>query len=216
MIHSVSRSNTKLFCEQYWTKAHQNVQPRKANVNLPFLFDITDINQMLVGCDIPMYYWLQESLKPSLNKMIKYIDIAFKMLPPTKDKLILWRGIKEPSGSYERKRMERFNSRFNAKAGDIIYMPEYAFTSDDIRFSKVFSTSPNVKRATLYEIEAPTGSKISQSYHYIFPRGSKFECLDNTEMIENEQVYHIVKLRYLKPENNNPQVADFFSNFFKS
>ena len=214
MIKSVTQPKNMLFCEQYWTKALKNAKTRKVDIKLPYAFDITDINQMLVGCNIPMYYWLYETLRPNPNKMIKYIDRAFKTLPPTKQDLTLWRGINEPDSFCHKERIEKFNSRFDAKAGDIIYMPEYAFSSDDKKYSKCYTSSPNAKRAILYEIETPTGSKISQANNYIFPRSSKFECLDNTEIIENEKIYHIIKLRYVKPEEKDSPAKAFFKKLF--
>ena len=211
MIKAISKTQPKLFCEQYWEKALKNAKTRKVNMDLPYPYDITDINQMLVGCDITMYYWLYETLNPNPNKMIKYIDKAFKTLQPTKKNMTLWRGVGEPLSAYEKKRMKRFNSCFNIKPGDFIYMPEYAFASENKKYSKTYSIA---KRAILYEIETPAGSKISQNYHYIFPRGSKFECLENKEVIDKGVVYHNIKLRYIKSEEKISSINAFLKNLF--
>ena len=211
MIKPIRQNQSKLFCEQYWAKTLKNAKTRKVNMDLPYPYDITDINQMLVGCNIPMYYWLYETLKPNPNKMIKYIDRAFKTLPPIKKDMTLWRGVGEPLSAYEKKRMKRFNSCFNIKQGDFIYMPEYAFASENKKYSKTYSIA---KRAILYEIETPAGSKISQNYHYIFPRGSKFECLENSEVVVNGVTYHNIKLRYIKPEEKDSPIKAFFKNLW--
>ena len=212
MIRPILNNKNKLFCEQYWEKVLKKDTKPKANTNLPYYFDITDINQMLVGCDAKMHNCICKFLETSPNLIIFYMDKAFKKFPQIKDRLTLWRGLREPDSDASVK-VARFNKCYNAKAGDIIYMPEYAFASDSKEFAKGYSFSPNEKRAILYEIEVPEGAKIAHSNHFVFPRNSKFECIETNETIDKGIIYHNIKLRYIKPEHKEKEKTNFFESF---
>ena len=215
MIRPISSTKPKLLCEQYWEKALKTaVKPKAPEKALPHKFDIADINEILVGESIPYYQWLTESLDKPLEKVLASIDTVFKMQKPTKRTMTLWRGISEP-GLIKSGRLSRFNSKYNAKPGEIIYMPEYAFASNDKKYSEYYMKNAGNKRGIIYEIEVPEGSKICRQYHHIFPRSSTFECLDNTEFKLNDKTYRYIKLRYLNPEKNDDTQKSFFQKLLQ-
>lgn len=94
--------------------------------------------------------------------------------------------------------------RLGVKKGDIIDMKEYAYATSDISYAKVYM--PN-NRGVLYEIEVPKGAKVSRTGiigeqdEIVFPRSSKFECVDVKQVKDVNNDYLNVKLKYIVPED---------------
>ena len=79
-------------------------------------------------------------------------------------------------------------------------MKEYAYATPDINYAKVYL--PNNKGIT-YEIEIPKGARVSRTQkEVVFPRSSKFECVDTKRIKDENNDYLQVKLRYILPDES--------------
>ena len=82
-------------------------------------------------------------------------------------------------------------------------MREYAYATSDKGYASVYM--PN-NRGIRYEIEIPEGARVSRvgqigsNDEIVFPRSSKFECLETQKVKDADNDYTIIKLRYLLPE----------------
>ena len=140
MISKISTKTKPLFCEEYWAKRSIKNALSKKLKHVSHTFDLHDVNYFLLG------YVGENSNSKSLlyadyppitvHDVISITDKEFKRVKPTKNKMVLWRGI-EGYDIFP----ERFEKCYNTKKGDIIYMPEYAFASEN----KIFAVMPNGK-----------------------------------------------------------------------
>ena len=184
-------NSTELFCHKYWKRILKDAKPLEATAvyHHPSL---TDIN----------FSVLRRNRSTSISifgarRMIPNIDKEFKLLPPTTENLTLWRGVAMPNYR-ERKFYDTFNRAYNVKKGDIIHMPEYAYAAPERKVAEWYTRTGT--RNIIYEIEVPKGARISHSFNYVFPRYSKFECIDiNTDNTTISPIKHI-KLRYILPD----------------
>ena len=164
MINKIVTKTKPLFCEEYW--ARQSIKalfkPKRLE-HVSHYFDLHDVNYLLLGymnsnfnANSKLY---ADSPPITVKDAISLSDREFKMLKPIRKNLTLWRGIE---GNYVFP--ERFQKAYNAKAGDIIYMPEYAYASELKMHAERFANG------LLYEITVPRGAKLSNKSNYIFPR----------------------------------------------
>ena len=202
MINKIITKTKPLFCEEYWARQLTTplFKPKRLE-HVSHYFDLHDVNYLLLGyinsnfnANSKLY---ADSPPITVKDAISISDREFKTLKPTRKKLTLWRGIE---GSYVFP--ERFQKAYNAKVGDIIYMPEYAYASQLKVHAERFA------EGLLYEITVPRGAKLSKKSNYIFPRYSKFECTG----VEDQEAYRLIKLKYL-PKNES-LLEYFIKNFF--
>ena len=187
-----------LFCQKYWQNILNTHKKKLPYTKVSTSFDITDINRVLLGQASEKYAKnLEKSLDMSIVEFIKKTDIEFKSVTPLKEDKIVWRGI--PNPGEDKKRCLRYGKALNTKAGDIICMPEYAYASDEKTYAQGFAGSNGI----LYEIQIPKGAKISRQ-PFIFPRYSKFKCIDIVEPKESV-TYKLIKLIYINPKSKTKE-----------
>lgn len=182
---------TKLICQQYWERVLKDAKPL-LTTNIVHHESLTEVNATAL---IRNY---NTGLPAALLKqIIRQSDKEFKLLRPLEKDITLWRGVSMPWGR-EEKYIKNFEKAYNVKKGDILYMPEYAYASDDKKYASIYATYN--KSAILYEIQVPKGAKISQTWAYVFPRASKFECLDSIETKTESGTTKLIKLKYILPD----------------
>ena len=173
-------NNKNLLCHQYWQRVLKN------NKTIPNAgrFDFNDANYELMGLTHKYY-------AGSLGALIKNNDLVQKLLSkPIKHDIVLWRGITNPDRFEDTpKYLEKmFKKCSNLKKGDVFYMPEYSFWSDNKNLALNYALNNGI----LYELQIPKGTKIFEKIYPIFQRASKFSCIKNTEIIkENKKLNHI-------------------------
>ena len=203
--HSALKKDAEesLFCRQYWKqRADKNLLTPLNKTSVSLHEELNGINHFFISGANPKYMdsiFNNSGLTP--RDMIKRADTEFKRLNPTEETLNVFRCIGEKPDFFSEYKL--YQKRLNTNSGDIINMREYAYATSDISYAKVYMPS---KKGILYEIEIPKGSKISRkgtgkNDEVVFPRSSKFECI-NTQKVQNgDESYTKIKLRYLPEEN---------------
>ena len=190
-MHINKIQNQELFCKKYWRHIlSNNTTPTK---NLSQSFYIHEINQYLMNGSKPM-----AGKKASL--VIAETDKDFKNFKKTNKELTLWRGI---CGAeiYNNPYLEKLLAQCKElKEGDILRMREYAYASDDKAYAEGIYTQDD---GILYEITVPKGAQIADDWNHTFPRESMFLCTQNELVKDKDKKYHLIKLTYLLPDNNN-------------
>ena len=195
MINKVTTKSKPLFCEEYWAKRSiKNFFKLKRSDQVSHRFDLHDVNYFLLGYtgsnSNPKTLLYADHPPITIHDVILATDKEFKNLKPTKEKTTVWRGIQEFEIF-----SDRFEKCYNVKKGEIIYMPEYAFADEEKLYAEGYARG---NKAILYEINVPKGVKLSTKRHYIFPRYSKFECIDS----EEKENYKLIKLDYLPKDES--------------
>ena len=136
------------------------------------------------------------------REMIKLTDFEFKKIKPLDEKLTVYRCIGEKPEFFNEFKL--YKKRLDIKENDIINMREYAYATSDLSYAQIYM--PNHK-GILYEIEIPKNAKISQiglgtQNEIVFPRNSRFQCIKSEKIVNGNENYVKVKLRYLIPENS--------------
>ena len=135
-------------------------------------------------------------LDVSPKEIIRITDFEFKLLPKIKEPIIAYRCIGEKPEFFKAD-YARYVKSLSVKKGDIVTMPEYAYSTSDINYAKCYL--PNDK-GIIYEIEYPIGSRISikglgTNNEITAPRCSRYECLDNS----SQDGITTIRLRYIQP-----------------
>ena len=197
------KTEENLFCRQYWKQcADKNHLTPLNKISVSQHEDLNGINHFFVSGSDPKSMdsiFFNTGLTP--RNMIKISDTEFKRLKPSAETLNVFRCISEKPDFFSEYKL--YQKRLHTNPGDIINMREYAYATSDISYAKVYMPS---KKGILYEIEVPKGSKISRkgvgkNDEIVFPRNSKFECIDTQEVVNGEEHYTKIKLRYLQEEN---------------
>lgn len=193
-----------LFCHQYWADARKEgviFQSNKESVSLHG--QLHGINHHFILSPYPKQMdmkFMNTGLTP--REMISISDTEFKTLKPLEQKLNVYRCIGEKPDFFSEYPL--YLKRLGIKKGDVIDMKEYAYATSDISYAKVYM--PN-NRGVLYEIEVPKGAKVSRTGivgdqdEIVFPRSSKFECVDVKQVKDANNDYLNVKLKYIVPED---------------
>lgn len=193
-----------LFCHQYWADARKEgiiLQSNKESVSLHG--QLHGINHHFILSPYPKQMdmkFMNTGLTP--REMISIADTEFKTLKPLEQKLNVYRCIGEKPDFFSEYPL--YLKRLGVKKGDIIDMKEYAYATSDISYAKVYM--PN-NRGVLYEIEVPKGAKVSRTGivgeqdEIVFPRSSKFECVDVKHVKDANNDYLHVKLKYIVTED---------------
>ena len=199
MIKPIS-NNKELFCHRYWKNVIKNTRPsNEYKGRVSTAIDIYDVNTFFMNGNHEAKKMIENYLKTPLYKFLAKTDLEFKQLTPVKEDLVLWRGISPPSKNYKKRNL-KYAHAMSYKAGDIVFMPEYAYASKSMKLSMSYADSGVTRNGILYEIHVPKGSKIHNSTEYIFQRASKFECLEAEDKEIDEKTYRHIVLNYIEPE----------------
>lgn len=190
--------STEFFCHKYWKWAQNEGAVRNTNNQSVSLHGyLNSINHHFINSPYPKTMdekFFQTNMTP--REMISVTDFDFKELKPTTEKITAFRCIgKKPEFFSE---YPLYQKRCAIKKGDIIDMKEYAYATPDINYARCYL--PNNK-GILYEFEIPENARVSRTAREIvFPRSSKFECLDVKRIKDSDNDYIHAKLRYILPD----------------
>lgn len=184
----------ELFCHKYWKMAAEsgklNSNGRKSVELSEYLHSI---NHHLIKSPYPkMINEIQPQIGLTPRQIITKTDLDFRRLVPTEEDMHVYRCIGEKPEFFSEYPL--YQKALNVKKGDVIMMREYAYAAEAEAYSKNFLAN---NRGILYDIEVPKGSRISRAGDVVFPRSSRFECLDTKDIITADENYKLVKLRYL-------------------
>lgn len=197
-----------LFCQEMWKDEFADGAVKDLyNSKVPYHGRFNAFNHLLIQGGTPEKFTTPNTLL--LNKTVKEVitesDIDFKRLKPISEPLTVYRCIgKKPDFFSEYK---LYLKKYNTKPGDIIYMPEYAYSASDINYAKCFLSDKN---GIIYEIYVPKGARVSLTdsiqngkmppgNECVFPRASKFLCTER-KMDENGHVH--LTLKYILPDES--------------
>jgi hypothetical protein len=189
---SKAAAAAKPFCEQLWKETDLK-QYKRILGNVTYHGHLNGINHHLTTHTNPeglTQVFFGTGITP--KEMIIITDAEFKALPKTTEKIRTFRCIGEKPEFLEQD-YARYMKSLGVKKGNIIRMPEYAYSSTDIKFAKNFLYGT---KGITYDIEIPIGSRVSiQSDEIVFPRSSRFECLGK----EVKDGVTNIRLRYIQP-----------------
>ncbi len=191
------------YCYQYWASALDEKVIKQSNklcvdlhgqlhgINHHFILSPypEHMNQKFMGLDL------------TPREMITQTDMEFKELKPTTEKMRVFRCIGEKPEFFSD--YPQYLKLLDVKKGDVINMKEYAYATSDINYANTYL--PNGRGVT-YDIEIPSGARVSRTGdignldEVVFPRSSKFECLNTERIKDGDNDYLLVKLRYILPD----------------
>ncbi len=198
------KAKKPLFCDEYWAQCARNNQLKPSHRESVSLHgELNGINHFFITGANPTYMdsvFSRNGLTP--REMIKLTDFEFKKIKPLDEKLTVYRCIGEKPEFFNEFKL--YKKRLDIKENDIINMREYAYATSDLSYAQIYM--PNHK-GILYEIEIPKNAKISQiglgtQNEIVFPRNSRFQCIKSEKIVNGNENYVKVKLRYLIPENS--------------
>lgn len=197
-------------CHQYWAKLQE-----EGALKRPYPYRTVDyhgrfntFNDVLIKgkagiWDMQTVVFCDEQGR-TVKEVVTEADIHFKRLRPTKEPVTVYRVVGEKTCEGD---MKYYNRAFNAKKGDVITMPEYAYFAGGRQYSDVYMG--NEGRGIIYEMEVPAGARVSHSgdivngklddwgAELVTPRGSQMEVLE-AKLLEDGSKYF--KLRYILPK----------------
>jgi hypothetical protein len=177
------------FCQRVWKKIDLSHYVRKCGY-VTHHKDLNGINHYFLGAPSNGF---KKPFKDGMTAqdVMVLTDVEFKALPKTTEKLISYRCIGEKPEFLES--YKRYSRSLEAKKGDIVYMPEYAYSATNIKYAKGYLKDG---KGILYEIEIPPDARVSRgAEEIVFPRSSRFECLEKKE----KDGLTIIKLKYILP-----------------
>ena len=180
------------FCQQFWKSI--DLKPYRCRYGrVTYHGHLNGINHHLTTHTNPeglTQVFFGAGITP--KEMIIITDAEFKALPKTTETIRAFRCIGEKPEFFEQE-YARYMKSLGVKKGEIIRMPEYAYSSIDINFAKNFLYGT---KGIIYDIEIPVGSRVSLSgCDIVFPRSSRFECLGK----EVKDGITNIRLRYIQP-----------------
>lgn len=200
------------FCHQYWAKLQAD-----GALTRPYPHRVVDqhgkfhtFNDVLIKGKAGIWDMETVVFGDEQGRMVKEIvkeaDIHFKRLRPTKEPVTVYRVVGEKPPFFTEE-VKYYNKAFNTKKGDIITMPEYAYSAGGREYSDVYMGYEG--RGIIYEMEVPAGARVSHSgdikngklddwgAECVFPRGSRFEVLESN-ILEDGSSYK--RIRYILPD----------------
>lgn len=189
-----SLPSEELFCHKYWEMAEEsgrlNSNGRKSVELSEYLHSI---NHHLIKSPYPKTInEIQPQVGLTPRQIITKTDFDFRRLVPIEEDMHVYRCIGEKPEFFSEYPL--YQKALKVKKGDVIMMREYAYAAETEAYSKNFLAN---NKGILYDIEVPKGSRISRAGDVVFPRSSRFECLDTRDIITEDANYKLVKLRYL-------------------
>ena len=180
-----------LFCEKYWAKQLSRIP--KDNHNKDAIKDDFHIFKVNMNC------LLTNKTQSSLSEIQHYIktaDMEFKQLDGSKEDMIFWRGInKEKSGNKIKKYL--YEKLLNLKKDDIYIMRNYAYATENRLIAESYKGRCKGEEGILIKMHVPKGAQYSKKwYEVIFPRYSKWICLNNQKMGDTT----FIELKYNLPD----------------
>ena len=213
------QKNKELFCEQYWKRVMKKTKPKAYyQTRISTNFDISIVNNFLMDTTPEARKTLESKIEMPLSKFLAVTDKEFKLLPPTKEDLVLWRGVSKPSKESKYKHAQ-FESSYNCKPGDTISIPIYAYASDEKKVALSFAKYEGKQKSILYEFYLPKGSRINKGLFYNFPRCSNFECIATQDITTDKMTCRKISLKYIQPkeikQNSFYKIKNFAKKIFK-
>ena len=181
-------SKQELFCQKYWQKMVGQLNSAENRYCSPCLFDYSSHNCNVLG------------ISPCKPKLLGNLDASFKVSELSKEKITVWRGIKNPSSFYPNNpQIENYFEKCkNIQPGETLYMNEFPYITNSKDYAMSFIS--NFYKATnlLFEIEIPKGTPLPfDSHRTVLQRGSKFVCTDTQRVKDNGITYQHIKLTLL-------------------
>ena len=182
----------KLFCQEYWERVLQGAKALEGKA-VKHHENLTHVNTSAILRTYPTWFNSKE-----LREIIIQSDKEFKLLKPLEQDITVWRGVSEPVISEQKRFMQSFDKAYNTKKGDVIFMSEYPYASNEKNYAELYSSYGS--KGIFYEILVPKGAKVSKTEAYVFPRYSKFECTGTEETKVQDRTTKLIKLKYLLPK----------------
>ena len=182
----------KLLCQQYWERVLNGAKTLEQEA-VTHHENLTHVNSSAILRTYPTWFTNKE-----LREIIIQSDKEFKMLKPLEKDITLWRGVSEPVIMEQKRFMKSFDKAYETKKGDVIFMSEYPYASDEKNYAEIYSSYGY--KGIFYEIQVPKGAKVSKTWAYVFPRYSKFECIGTEENKVQDRTIKLIKLKYLLPK----------------
>ncbi len=194
-------ANKKLFCEEFWENAAKSGKISASNnTQVSNHGYLNSINHHFHISPYPdQMDEVSHFTKMTPREMITETDCEFKELRPLEFDLHVFRCVGEKPDFFSTYKL--YQKALDVKKGETIRMNEYAYATSDIDYAKNYI--PN-GRGILYEIDVPKGSKVSRigdigkCDEIVFPRCSKFKCLDVQDVTDFENSLKVIKLKYLQ------------------
>ncbi len=203
VVKNIVQKYPKPFCEQYWENWVKNGLLRQSKKDCVSLHGhLNGINHHFIShanpADLDNKFF---ATKITPRKMISRTDFEFKIIAPTDQKIVAYRCIGEKPNFFREYGL--YKKSLNVKKGDTVVMNEYAYATSDLSYANTYMTN---RRGILYEIEIPEGSKVSRTGYgvrneIVFPRSSRFKCIDTEKIKNDNEEYLRVKLQYIKPKD---------------
>lgn len=198
------------FCHQYWAKLQKEGALRRPYPyrTVDYHGEFNSFNHVLIKGKAGIWDMqtvvIGDQQGRTVREIVAEADIHFKRLRPTKEPVTVYRVVGEKICEGD---MKYYNKAFNAKKGDIITMPEYAYFAGGRQYSDSYMGYKG--RGIIYEMEVPAGARVSHSgdivngklddwgAELVTPRSSQMEVLE-AKMLEDGNKYF--KLRYILPK----------------
>lgn len=191
-ITAIKPQQGKLFCQQYWERVLNGAKTLE-ETSVKHHENLTHVNTSAILRTYNTWFSQKE-----LRQIIIQSDKEFKLLKPLEKDITLWRGVSEPPMMEHKRFMKSFDKAYETKKGDVIFMSEYPYASDEKNYAELYSSYGY--RGIFYEIKVPKGAKVSKTWAYVLPRYSKFECTGTEEIKDKDRVTKLIKLKYLLPK----------------
>lgn len=190
MIKSIipKASKQELFCQKYWQKMGVRLNSEKNRYCSPCLFDYSNYNYYVLG------------ISPCKPKLLWDLDASFKASKLSKERIIVWRGITNPSYLYPDNSQigNYFDKCKNIKPGEILYMKEFPYITNSKNYAMSFISNFYKTTNLLFEIEIPKGTPLPFDINRtVLQRCSKFVCTDTQRVKDNGITYQHIKLTLL-------------------
>ncbi len=187
----------ELFCNKIWAKGvDESILRQSTRESVSLHGHLNGINHHFIRSPRPEA--MDEVFaftKQTPRDMIAQTDIEFKCLKPTDKSMRVVRCIGEKPDFFSEYPL--YLKRTQIKKGDIIDMKEYAYATPDVSYARVYLTN---NKGILYDIDIPSGARVSRrGDEVVFPRSSRFECLDVKHIKDADNDYREIKLRYILP-----------------
>jgi len=187
------------FCERYWSQKAK--LPKRDYVELQCALYSANV-KLLTGRGLSLQEF-KRRYGVSFERVINQTDREFKSLRETTKEMIVYRGVSEPKGKEHPLLKKLYQKSLNIKENDTIAARGYAFAALEQSLAKLFGLHAN-KAGILYEIRIPKGARVSMRWdEVVFPRYSKFKCLESKEIVNVEGKCMFKRMEYIVPKEKS-------------